>query len=352
MIPFDFEFTSLPNTVYFGEGKVDLLPQITKGYHKIFAISEQRTAHLVSALIEQLGEDKVFPYYEVIQHVPDSLVKKTKAEFDAFQPDLLLAIGGGSSIGLAKMLAKESGTPILAVPTTYAGSEMTNIWGTTTDEGKITGRDDKVLPRYVIYDPNLTATMPVGLAATSAMNAMAHLMEAVYAQDNNPVTYQNSLVGIQHLKKGMQLIAKTKELTREANKSILLGAYLAGKGLCEVPMALHHKAAHTLGGSFGVEHSQGHTIMQAYVLQYQWEYLPSTVKEDFIKVFESDYPPKALKSLASGMGAPLTLKEIGFKENDIEKAAKIMAERPYPNPAPLTPEGLTKLMRNAFEGNV
>ena len=352
MSQLDFEYTSLPNKVYFGRGKKAVLPDVLRPFQKTFVIASLRARKQLSELEQHRGADSLFHFPEVIQHVPEYLVEKALAAFHKAQSDVLVAIGGGSAIGLAKALALETGTPIVALPTTYSGSEMTNIWGKTTPQGKRTGRDARVLPRCVIYDPELTAGMPVALAATSAMNAMAHLMEAVYAFDSNPITYHNSLLGMDRLRLGMQHLGREKALSPEANEFLLFGAFLAGKGLCEVSMALHHKAAHVLGGSFGMEHSGVHTVLQAYVLEYQWEALSDTIREDLKKALDHSYPPQALMELAAGMGAPTTLKEIGFKKEDIPQAVELMLANPYPNPKPLAREGLEEMLERAYSGRV
>lgn len=347
-----FEYKNLAHTVYFGTGKRHKIPELLNSYSSTFAIGTSRLDPLFSEINQQLKENTLIRFAEVIQHVPASLVKKAMRAFEQAGCDSLLAIGGGSAIGLAKAIALETGSPIIAVPTTFSGSEMTNIYGISADGGKKTGRDDRVMPSHIIYDPELTAGLPPKLAATSAMNAMAHLMEAVYATNNNPVTYNNSLLGIKQLLKGMKLLAAAGSLTPEANEHILFGAYLAGKCLGEVSMALHHKSAHVLGGSFGMEHSQVHTVMQAYVLAYQWPSLSEQIKKDFQQAMGHSYPPAALQQIAQAMGASTTLEAIGFKEADIPEAARIMAANPYPNPTPLTAEGLEAMLRNAFVGKI
>ena len=263
----------------------------------------------------------------------------------------MLSIGGGSSVGLAKALALQNRLPIIAVPTTFAGSEQTNIWGISNEDGKTTGREDIVLPREVVYDPELTQTMPKRLAVMSAMNAMAHLMEAVYSPTGNPISRHHALLGMQELKKGLKNIAYQKTFTAEANEQILFGAYLAGKTLCEVSMSLHHKAAHVLGGSFGMQHAEVHTVLQAYVLAYQWPHLSSEIQQDFVAVL-GESPALALKNLAADAGAPTTLEEIGFAQEDITQAVNIMLSKPYPNPAPLVESQLLVMLEKAFEGRI
>lgn len=348
----NFEFSSLRRNIHFGEGKLNELPNLLANYNYAFVIGEARVQAQINTLKEQVGESKMLHFGEVIQHVPQHLVDKAHQTLKETPTDVLVAIGGGSSIGLAKGLALETNLPIIAVPTTYAGSEMTNIWGISTENGKTTGRAEEVLPLHVIYDPNLTATMPVGLAATSALNAHAHLMEAIYAHDTNPVTYASSIYGTKQIMKGMNLLGESKELTSEVNNLLVLATFLAGKGLAEVSMSMHHKAAHVLGGSFGLEHSHVHSVLQAYVLEYQWEALSETVQNDFKDAMNHDYPPLGLQETVIKIGAPHTLEKIGFQKEAIEKASDMMMQKPYANPRPLTKEGIIKMLRNAFEGKI
>ena len=348
----NFEFQSLAADVHFGPGKVSQLPGLI-GDKKAFVIAEERQQAIVDQLSTELGAKNVVPFREVGQHVPAGLVAQAAAVYVSEGCEILVAIGGGSTIGLAKALALETSHPIIAVPTTYAGSEMTNIWGITSAAGaKTTGRDARVLPAHVIYDPDLTITLPKKLAATSAMHAMAHLMEAIYAPDVNPVTYITSLYGMKQMMIGMLILSREKKLSANANNLLLLGAFLGGKGLREVAMSLHHKAAHVLSDTFALEHSHVHTVLQPYVLEYQWGSLVNKTKEDLKQALMNPYPPMALYDAAKVMDAPFSLKEIGFKAEDIEKAVDIMLEQPYANPAPLDRDKLIKMMQRAYDGKL
>lgn len=315
-------------------------------------IATNRLAGQVDRLSTSLGASRVARFSNVIQQVPETLVQEAAAFREENQPDILVAMGGGSAIGLAKAIALRRYIPMVAIPTTFSGSEQTNIYGISSGGAKRTGRDDKVLPGIVIYDPDLIQTMPKHLAVTSAMNAMAHLMEAIYSHSGNPVTRNNAILGMDAIKKGIKELSATGGLTKSAIEKMLLGSFLAGKCLCEVEMALHHKAAHVLGGSFGMEHSSVHTVLQPYVLAYQWPHLSSAIQSDFKMVLDSGYPPKALKELAENAGAKTNLKSIGFREEDIGKAAEIIESKPFANVAPITKEGLLKMLANAYYGKI
>ncbi|MEO0896816.1 MAG: maleylacetate reductase [Bacteroidota bacterium] len=346
----NFTYSSFERRVYFGVGKVDLLPGLLKAYQRPFLITGSSLRPYAEALIRQVAPKPVVLFDEVIQHVPIQLVNKALAQFNTQKADVLVAMGGGSTIGLAKAIVKEVDMPIIAVPSTYSGSEMTNIWGIRGETGKTTGRMTAVLPKIVVYDPQLSLRMPLSLAATSAMNAMAHLIEALYAVDGNPMTYHQSLLGMKTLVEGMTQLAQEQALSLEANEQLLLGASLAGAALAEVSMALHHKTAHVLGGSFGMDHSKVHSVMQSYVLDYQWPFLSTRTQSDFQEVFQHEKPALQLRELSKAMGNPTTLEEINFRREDIPAAVEIMLQNPYPNPAPLSELGLTTLLTNAYAG--
>ena len=347
----EFSYKSFPAQVHFGKGKIAVLPELLKGFSSVLLIAEGRFAPQAERFAAAFGNEKVVLFSNVIQHVPQRIVDEAYEVVKKENPDVLLSIGGGSSVGLAKALALQTELPIIAVPTTYAGSEQTNIWGISTEAGKTTGRSAKVLPKVVVYDPELTQSMPPVLAAKSAMNAMAHLMEAVYAPDGNPFTSHYAKLGMKSLKEGLLKLAEEKGLSEQTNEKILFGAYLGGKSLCEVSMSLHHKAAHVLGGSFGMEHATVHTVLQSYVLAYQWPYLSAGTQADFKEVF-GEKPAIALRELADKNNIASDLKSIGFIEEDIPEAAALLLKKPYANPAPLNENGLEQLLRNAWAGKL
>ncbi|MEN2283413.1 maleylacetate reductase [Algoriphagus sp. SE2] len=346
----NFTYSSLPIRVHFGQGTFSKLPELLNQSNKAFIIASSRLQNRINELSSSLGSERVFHFDEVIQHVPSYLVDKALNEQQIQKTDVLVAIGGGSAIGLAKAMALQLKQPIIAIPSTYSGSEMTNIWGISKDGVKTTGRDASVLPKAVIYDPDLTKNMPKELAVKSAFNALAHLMEAAYAPDTNPITYNNSLLGINKIIEALDLLKTSDEITAEANDLLLFGAFLGGKGLGEVSMSLHHKTAHTLGGSFGMDHASVHTVIQPYVFAYQWDSLEHSLQRDFQKAYNQEFPPLKVQSLIRELGAPFSLKEIGFEENNMEEAAEIMLSKPYANPKPLEKEGLIQMLNQAYSG--
>jgi maleylacetate reductase len=259
-----------------------------------------------------------------------------------------VAIGGGSTTGLAKAIAFVSDLPILAVPTTYAGSEMTPIWGLTEKGRKTTGRDPRVLPKTVLYDPHLTLTMPPSLSATSGMNSIAHCVEALYAQEVNPIISMIAEEGIRALAESLPVIVKEPG-NLEARGRALYGAWLGGMALGSVGMALHHKLCHTLGGSYNLPHAETHTVVLPHATAYNALAAPEAMAR-VARALSTESAAAGLYDLAAALGAPASLAEIGMKAADLDHAADLSVQDPYYNPSPITREGIRTLLGNAFEG--
>lgn len=350
----EFTYRSFPNKIIFGTPILDALREEVSEPTKVWVIGSSRYNDLVDE-IRNIDQVEVIHHFdEVIQHVPIEsvneaveLIKNSDADVD-----VILSIGGGSAVGLAKAMVLDYPLPIWSVTTTYSGSEITNIYGISKGGKKDVGRADVVMPEKIFYDPALSISLPIHLAATSATNALAHLVEAVYSHKINPVTYELSLLGMKHIKKGMAALAENKKLDEETNKDLLFGAYLAGKSLCEVTMGLHHKTAHVLGGNFGMEHSKVHTVILSYSLAYQWEHLSEELQSDFQQIFDSEDPPAAIKKLIEDMGANSNLEDIGFQKKDIPEAAKQICAIDFESPAPINPKGIEQMLTHAFEGTI
>ena len=250
-----------PARVVFGAGALAQLGREIErlGATRALVLSTPEQADSARRVAELLGPRAAGVFAEAVMHVPIETAREARDEAQRLGADCAVAIGGGSTTGLGKAIALESGLPILAIPTTYAGSEMTPIWGLTEGGVKKTGRDARVLPRTVIYDPELTLTLPLAMTVTSAMNAIAHAAEGLYAHDGNPIISLMAEEGIRAAPPRCRaLAADPRDL--DARGDALYGAWLCGTVLGAVAMGLHHKLCHTLGGSFNLPHAEMHTV--------------------------------------------------------------------------------------------
>jgi maleylacetate reductase len=303
---------------------------------------------LAEEAARRLGSYAAGLYPHAKMHVPIETAQQARAEARRLGADGAVAIGGGSTIGLGKAIALESGLPIVAIPTTYAGSEMTPIYGLTEGGAKKTGRDAKVLPRTVIYDPLLTLGLPAKISGPSGMNAIAHCVEALYAENANPVISLMAEEGIRTLARSLPRIAADLG-DLDARGDALYGAWLAGISLGAVGMALHHKLCHTLGGSFNLPHAETHTIVLPHAAAYNSEAAPEAMRR-IAHALGGKEAATGLYDLAAAIGAPLALKEIGFQKQDLDQAAEIATRNPYYNPRPVSRDGIRRLLDDAFHG--
>ena len=345
-----FVYQSLPSRVVFGAGCLEKLPEEIQrlGLAKALVLStpEQRQSGL--DLVERLGSRAAGLFDQAAMHVPIETARAAREAATRLGADCCVAVGGGSTTGLAKAIALVFDLPILAVPTTYAGSEMTPIWGLTEKGRTTTGRDPRVLPKTVFYDPSLTVTMSPMLSATSGMNSIAHCVEALYAEQANPIISMMAEDGIRALAESLPVVVKQPG-NLEARSKALYGAWLGGISLGAVGMALHHKLCHTLGGTYNLPHAETHTVVLPHATAYNAPAAPLAMAR-VARALASGSAAEGLYNLAASLGAPLSLAAIGMKADALDQAAEIAVENPYYNPRPVTKDGIRALLQNAFEG--
>lgn len=345
-----FTYEALPGRVVFGAGCLGQLPaEIERlGATRALVLSTPEQRDQAVAVAARLGARAVGVFDQAVMHVPIETAERARENARSLGADCCVTVGGGSTTGLGKAIALVSSLPILAVPTTYAGSEMTPIWGLTEGGVKKTGRDRRVLPRTVIYDPELTVTMPPALSATSAMNAIAHCVEALYAEDANPIISLMAEDGIRALAAALPKVMKRPD-GLEARGEALYGAWLAGASLGAVGMALHHKLCHTLGGTFNLPHAETHTVILPHAAAYNAKAAPEAMAR-VARALGTREAPAGLFDLAVSLGAPASLREIGMKEDGLDRAADLAVQNPYYNPRSVTREGVRALLDDAFRG--
>ncbi len=346
----EFTYNALPGHIIFGAGKLQSLPdEIDRlGCTRVLVLTTPEQKNQGEMIKELIGERWVASFNQAAMHVPTDVVARALDVAEAANADCVVGIGGGSTTGLGKALALRSDLPIVAIPTTYAGSEMTPIWGLTENGIKKTGRDPRVLPTSVIYDPDLTLSLPPFISGPSGVNAIAHCVEALYAPDANPITSLIAEEGIRALSSSLATVV-SEPGNKNARAKALYGAYLAGSALAAVGMSLHHKLCHTLGGSFNLPHADVHTIILPYATRYNAEASPEAMQR-ICRAMGTEDAAQGLYDLNRSIGAKRGLKDLGFEENDIAKAADIATQNPYANPAPVTKEGVIRLLTDAYHG--
>jgi alcohol dehydrogenase class IV len=345
-----FTYTALPARVVFGAGSVAQLPaELEKlGAKRALVLSTPGRAASVKAVAASLGARCAGIYAKAVMHVPVEVAEDARRAAKELGADCCVAVGGGSTIGLGKAIAAASGLPVLAVPTTYSGSEMTPIYGLTEGGVKRTQRDARVLPKTVIYDPELTLGLPGATSAASGMNAIAHCVEAMYAQDANPIISLMAEEGIRALAASLPIIIRNpKDL--DARSEALYGAWLAGVSLGAVGMALHHKLCHTLGGTWNLPHAETHSIVLPHAARYNRDAAPDAMAR-VARALGAKDAPNGLYDLEVKLGLKMTLADLGMRESDLERAAQLATQAPYPNPAAIEYADVLELLKNAFAG--
>ena len=374
-----FVYQSLPARVRFGRGvlgelgaQLDLL-----GARAALVLCTPQQRDSAQRVADQLGPRAVGIFDQAVVHVPVETAAQARAMAQARGADCCVAIGGGSTIGLGKAIALTSALPIVAIPTTFAGSEMTPIYGLTEAGVKKTGRDLRVLPKIVLYDPELTATLPASIAGPSGMNAIAHAVEALYAQDANPIVSLMAEESIRALAASLPAVVAHPGDVDLAGDA-LYGAWLAGTCLGAVGMALHHKLCHTLGGAFNLPHAELHTIILPHAVAYNRVAAPAAMARITralraagrsgsaagaraervtppshgagIPSTGADDPAGALYDLARALGVPAGLADLGVPADGLAHAADLACRNPYFNPRPIDRAAILALLQDAHAG--
>ena len=336
-----FVFPGLATRVLFGVGTVlDLQAEVERlGMRHALVITGKQQSDLGKSISAQLG---ALTFNQAAMHTPLQVTDAAMAMVQRHAIDGLIAIGGGSAIGLGKAIAFRTDLAQIAVPTTYAGSEMTPILGETSGGVKTTIRDPRIQPETVIYDPDLTRTLPQRLVAASGINAMAHAVEALYAKDGNPLT---ALMA----EEGIRLLGSSLPAVETARSEALLGAWLCGAALGATGMALHHKLCHVLGGSFALPHAETHTVVLPHVTAFNADAAPDAMRS-IACALSVDVAAQGIFDLARRLGAPSSLKELGLREEDLDRAASLTIATSSWNPRPLTWDGVRTLLDDAFHG--
>ncbi|MER6271233.1 maleylacetate reductase [Streptomyces sp900105755] len=286
---------------------------------------------------------------DVVMHVPVAVAERARAAAAEHDVDVVVAVGGGSTTGLAKAVALTSGIPVVAVPTTYAGSEATAVWGLTEDARKTTGTDPRVLPRAVVYDAALTLTLPVGMSVASGLNALAHCVDSMWAPRTDPIDQALAAEGVRALRTGLPLIVKEPE-GLDGRERALYGAYLSATAFASAGSGLHHKICHVLGGMFDLPHAQTHAVVLPHVLAFNAPHAPEAERR-LAAAFDAPTATAGLALVYDELDPPRALRDLGMPEDGITPAAEaIVAAAPPDNPRAVTLGPVRRLVRAAWEG--
>ncbi len=345
-----FDHATLGQRVLFGAGAA-----VANTVTAVAALGAERVLLIADAFAMELAEavaartPVVERIHDIVQHVPAERADAATALAGGCRADAIIAIGGGSSTGLAKIVALRTGLPIVAVPTTFAGSEATSVWGLTTDQRKETGSDPRVLPASVVYDVTLSTGLPARLAVSSGLNALAHAVDSFWAPRADPINRAMATEGMAALIPGLRGLAADSE-DLEARERVLFGAYLAAVAFGSAGSAMHHKVCHVLGGAFDLPHAELHSIVLPYVAAFNMPAAPDAEARVSAALGGGPAAP-GLWRLREDLGAPRSLAEIGMREADVALGAELAFDAvPLSNPRPVRPDDLERLIRAAWAG--
>ncbi|GAA0907679.1 maleylacetate reductase [Pseudonocardia zijingensis] len=341
----EFVHQSPPMRVVFGAGSAARLGEELDrlGLSRVLVLCTPGQEALGRKVADGLGPRAAGLHPHARMHVPVEVAARAREVAAELGADGCVAAGGGSTIGLGKAIALQHGLPVVALPTTYAGSEMTPIWGLTEDGRKRTGRDPAVLPRSVVYDPELTLGLPVPLSVTSGFNAVAHAVEGLYAPDTSPILSLMAREGAQALLDALPGIA-ADPTGLPARTRALYGAWLCGAVLGATTMSLHHKLCHVLGGTFDLPHAEVHTVVLPHVAAFNAPAAPA------LTALLGLEPGGALWDLAATLDAPRSLAALGMPADGVAEVVRQAAAAPYANPRPVTEADLTRIVEAAHRG--
>lgn len=377
-MPMSFSHQTLGQQVHFGVGNLtrDVRSEVTR--HQAQQILLIASGSAVAAADELHATLRIAHRIDgARQHVPVEDVESACDAATQAQADLILCVGGGSAIGLGKAVALKTRAPIIAVPTTYAGSEATNVWGVTEAGAKATGTDDVVLPAGVVYDAELVRDLPDELASASGMNALAHCIDSLWGPRADPLNALLAGEAMGALRRGMSPLAEgpgrsgnpggsgnsggsagpgtsgaadSPGAELQARQQLQYGAYLAATAFASAGSGLHHKICHMLGGSFGLPHAQTHAVLLPHVLAFNLPQAPAA-GERIAQALDAADALTGLERLRTQIGAPRALRDHGLKEADLDRAAGLILEVvPASNPRKMTSTDAAELIRAAFSG--
>jgi maleylacetate reductase len=346
-----FTWSALPSRVVFAPGALQIVPDEVVRMKKQRVLLIGGGASTRTALVrlrDALGDVVVGEVGGSVQHVPADDAEAATATARDAGADVVVTLGGGSATGLGKVIAVSCDLPLVAVPTTYSGSEMTAIWGRTTGARKHTAFDIRALPRTVIYDPELCVDMPAHLAAASGMNALAHCLEALWSTGANPMTDVLAVDGGRRLVDGLpRVVADPRSI--DGHTGNLIGACLAGVALAQVGIAIHHRTCHVLGGGWRLPHAETHAVVLPHSAALVAPHAPDAMRR-VARILDNDDPPRALFALLQRLQLPTALSNLGMPEDGLDEAARRIMEASGDDPLVTDERAVRQMLDDAFFG--
>jgi maleylacetate reductase len=351
-----FVHETLPQRVRFGSGEAaaSLSDEIGRlGSARVMLIASKNEMRLADTIATDIPV--ALRHDDVVMHVPVEVADRARQAAAGHGIDALVSVGGGSTTGLAKAVALTSGLPVVAVPTTYAGSEATPVWGLTEGTRKTTGTDPRVLPRVIVYDAALTMSLPVPMSVASGLNALAHCLDAMWGPSADPVNTALAAEGIRALRAGLPKIV-ADPLDLDGRENALYAAYLSATAFASAGSGLHHKICHVLGGKYNLPHAQTHATVLPYVLAFNGPAAPDAERRIAEAFGGAEGAGTAsaldgLTALKAELDAPHALADYGFTEDSVAEAAEaILPSVPASNPRPVTAADLRALLHAAWSG--
>lgn len=345
-----FTYQMVPARVVFGEGtRTTLAAEADRlGLQRLLVLSTPEQSALADEVCRLLGKKAAGAFSGATMHTPVDVTERALEFAKAHGVDGIVAVGGGSTTGLGKAIALRTDLPQIVLPTTYAGSEMTPILGETQDGHKVTQRGAKIQPEVVIYDVDLTLSLPPAISALSAFNAIAHAAEALYAPDGNPIVALMAEEGVRAIIDALPQVMRAPRDV-DARASLLYGAWLCACCLGATTMGLHHKLCHTLGGLFELPHAQTHAIVLPYALAYNASRIPDALGR-LARAMKTENAIDAIFTLERDCAIPLALRDIGMPESGIAAAVEQAVANPYANPRAVDAVSLAELLTRAWHG--
>ncbi len=332
-----------------GTSRSDVAAEVGQlGASRVLLVAAEAELGIARTICADIDLAGVFS--DIKPHVPADVAAGVRSAVADRQADLLISVGGGSTTGAAKAAALTTGVPILAVPTTYAGSEATPVWGLTENGHKRTGVDPKVLPKVIVYDAALTLTLPTALSVTSGLNALAHCVDSWWAPRNNPISSALAVEGVRWLASSLPEIV-TDGANMAARRDILIGVYLGAVAFAGAGSGLHHKICHVLGGAYNLDHAAMHSVVLPHVVGINLAADPGSAQRLSAGLNASDEPFAALVELYGDVKAPASLGELGLADGDVEQATDLVMEQlPARNPRAVDRQQMSALLHRACRG--